>query len=378
MKILYVATDQKVPGATGGSVHVLEVARGLARRGHEVHAVVAADGGAPLEQEGGVVWHRVSWRPRHRLFRFRARPAVEAIAGALRPAVVMERYYNFGGEGITAAARLGIPSLLEVNSPVVDHAGSVKGALDAALLVRPLRRYREGLCRSAAALVAPILEIVPAFARSKTETVTWGANVDTFSPAERREEMRRELGVPEGAVVVVFTGSFRPWHGIHVLEEAARRLRARADIYFVLAGGAAEGAGDGYHGRRLGTRPYAAMPAIVAAGDMGVAPYDPSRLAQLTLGFYWSPLKIFEYMASGLPTITIPRAPLTEIVREGQEGLHTREGDAAALADAIVRLAEDAGLRKRMGARARERVVERYSWARHCEQLEGVLRRIAA
>src|SRR5205814_7104395 len=157
---LYVASDQRVPGATGGSVHVLEVARGLAARGHEVHAVVSAGGGQPpREEDGGVVWHRISWRPHHRLFRFRARPAVEAIAAAVAPTVVMERYYNFGGEGIAVAAGRGIPSLLEVNSPVVDHPRSLKGALDAALLVRPMRRYRESLVGTAAALVAPIPEM---------------------------------------------------------------------------------------------------------------------------------------------------------------------------------------------------------------------------
>lgn len=378
MRILYVATDQTVPGTTGGSVHVFEVAQGLARRGHEVHTVVAASGGPAREEEDGVVWHRVSWHPRHRFFRFRARRAVEAIADEVRPAVVMERYYNFGGEGIRAATGRGIPSLLEVNSPVVDHPRSAKAALDAALLVRPLRRYRESLCRQAAALVSPIPEIVPAFARAKTETVTWGANVDSFSPARRREEVRRAIGIPEGSVVVIFTGSFRPWHGVHVLEAAARRLHGRADLYFLLVGGGAASAGEGYRGRRLGTRPYAEMPDLVAAAEIGVAPYDPARLGQLALGFYWSPLKIFEYMASGLPTVTIPRPPLTDIVREGQEGLHAGEGDPAALATALARLADDAGLRSRLGASARARVVERYSWARHCEQLERVLLRIAA
>ena len=65
-------------------------------------------------------------------------------------------------------------------------------------------------------------------------------------------------------------------------------------------------------------------------------------------------------------------------MRDGEEGLHAREGDPDALAQAIVRLADDAPLRRRLGAQARTRVVERYSWARHCEQLEDVLRRIAA
>src|SRR6185503_9738887 len=81
MRILYVASDQRVPGCTGGSVHVLEVARGLAARGHEVHAVVHRNPGSPdLETDGRVTWHRIEWTPDHRLFRFRARPRVAAIA----------------------------------------------------------------------------------------------------------------------------------------------------------------------------------------------------------------------------------------------------------------------------------------------------------
>jgi starch synthase len=378
MKILYVASDQRVPGRTGGSVHVLEVARGLAARGHEVHAVVHRDAGVPDEEaRDGVFWHRVCWRPDHRLFRFRARGAVARIIDSVQPQALMERYYNFGGEGILAAEKAAVPSLLEVNSPVVDHPGSVKAALDALALVRPLRRRRERLCRAATAVVSPLVEIVPDFARSKTVTVSWGANVDVFHPSRRRGEVRSALGIPDGAVAVLFSGSFRPWHGVPVLEAAARRLSHRADLYFLLAGGPHAAAGAGYRGRSLGRLPYEEMPALVAAADVGAAPYDTRRLGQLRLGFYWSPLKVFEYMASGLPTVTIPRPPLDEIVRAEREGLHFREGDDADLARVLERLAADAPLRARLGAQARARVVERYSWARHCEQLEGVLRRIA-
>lgn len=377
MRILYVASDQTVPGRTGGSIHVLEVARGLAARGHEVHAVVHGAQGSPArETEGAVTWHRVRWRPDHRLFRFRAERAVAAIAADAPPDVVIERYYNFGGEGLAVARARGLPSLLEVNSPVVDHPGSLKALLDAMAVVRPLRRRRERLCRLASALIAPIPEIVPAFARSKTEIVTWGANVDAFHPGRRSEAVRRSFGAPDPATVAIFIGSFRPWHGVPVFEAAARRLRERRDLYFVLVGGPETGEGRGFHGRRLGAVPYERMPEIVASADVGVAPYDPSRLRQLRLGFYWSPLKIFEYMASGLPTITLPRAPLTEIVREGREGLHVEPGDAPGLARALERLADDAGSRTRMGASARQRVVERYSWARHCEQIERVLVRL--
>jgi glycosyltransferase involved in cell wall biosynthesis len=378
LRLLYVASDQVVPGPTGGSVHVLEVARGLARLGHEVHAVVRRQHGRPEREESGAVhWHRIAWTPFHRLFRFRARKAVARIAEEVRPAVVLERYYNFGGEGIAVARRARLPSLLEVNSPAVDHPGSSKAALDRLLLLRPMRRYREWLCRGATALVAPLPEIVPPFARPKTEKVSWGANVEAFGPERRSLETRRSLGVPEGAVVAVFSGSFRPWHGVHVLEAAARHLQARADLFFLLVGGPDAGPGNGYRGRRLGRVAYERMPELLASAEIGVAPYDTARLAQLRLGFYWSPLKIFEYMASGLPTVTIARPPLDEIVREGQEGLHFSEGDPADLARALERLADDAALRQAQGRSARARVAERYSWARHCEQLDRLLRRIA-
>jgi glycosyltransferase involved in cell wall biosynthesis len=251
-------------------------------------------------------------------------------------------------------------------------------ALDGLLLVGPLARHRERLVTVAKGLIAPLPEIVPAFARSKTETVTWGANVESFTPERRSEEVRESLGIPRDAVAVLFSGSFRPWHGVHVFEDAARRLAANRDLHFVLAGGERAGQGEGYNGRRLGPLPYARMPEIVAACDVGVAPYDTARLAQLQLGFYWSPLKLFEYMAAGLPSVTIPRFPLTEIVRDGQEGLHFREADPAHLAETLARLAGDAALRRRLGASARARVVERYSWHKHCEQVEAVLARIAA
>ena len=378
MRILYVASDQQLPGTSGGSVHVHEVAHGLEKRGHEVHVVVRREDARPeTESQGGVHVHRISWRPPHRFFRFRAAATVERLARETRPAAVMERYYNFGGEGIRAAARLGTPSLLEVNSPVVDHPGSTKALLDALLVARPMRRYRERLVRAASALVAPIAEIVPSFARDKTTLVSWGANVDAFRPDQRSAAFRRGLGVPEGALVVLFSGSFRPWHGVHVFEAAARRLRDRVDIFFLLVGSPDTSMDARYRGRRLGRVAYERMPEVVASADVGVAPYDTARLAQLRLGFYWSPLKVFEYMASGLPVVTIPRPPLTEIVREGQEGVFFREADATALAGALVRLAEDPALRARLGASGRTRVVERYSWAKHCEALESVLLRIA-
>jgi glycosyltransferase involved in cell wall biosynthesis len=93
----------------------------------------------------------------------------------------------------------------------------------------------------------------------------------------------------------------------------------------------------------------------------------------MRLGFYWSPLKVFEYMATGLPVVTLDVPPLAEIVRPGQEGLLFAEGDVDALAAHVSALLAHPDRARRMGEAGRERVVARFSWQRHCGELEAIL-----
>lgn len=376
MRVLYVASDQTLPGETGGSVHVHEVSRELAKRGHEVHAVVQ-DRGETNSTADGYTIHRIAWTPAHRFFRFRARPQIAALIARLQPDVLMERYYNFGGEGILAAAAARVPSLLEVNSPVIDHEGSMKAWLDALLVVRPMRAYRERLVRNASALISPIKEIVPEFARAKTHTVTWGANVEAFHPSRRTEARRASWGASPETTVVLFSGSHRPWHGVETLLQAARLMKGRADVMFVLAGGDHHATVNDLNGRFLGRVPYAEMPEVTASADISVAPYDRSRLPSLKLGFFWSPLKIFEALASGVPMITLDIEPLNQIVRANREGVFFKENDPQDLARVIGALATGRDQRLTMGRNARDRAPQ-FSWAAHAAQVESILQGLSA
>jgi glycosyltransferase involved in cell wall biosynthesis len=380
VKLLYVATDQRVPGKTGGSVHVEEVALGLAARGHEVH-VFALPG---ERRTNGAVppfeLHPARLPFNHQFFRWTARRQVEALLRELEIDAVMERYYNFGGEGIRAAYARGVPSLLEVNSPIKDHPGSLKSVLDRAALIRPLERIREAMVRKASVLVTPLPSIVPESVPSeKVHRVNWGANVERFHPNIPKKRLR----IPEKAKVVVFSGSFRPWHGAELLVRAAPRVLARdpdAFFLFVGEGPASEEArllagklGIAQAVHFTGGVPYDEMPSYLRVAGVGVAPYQPSRLGQMKLGFYWSPLKIFEYMATGLPVVSLDVPPLAGIIRSEREGLLFAEGDVEGLATAIVRILADPSRARSMGESARERVVAHFSWQRHCEELESIL-----
>ena len=193
--------------------------------------------------------------------------------------------------------------------------------------------------------------------------------------------------LPEGPVVI-FSGSFRPWHGADVLVRAAKhvlegRFGSRAVFLLIGGGPALEPARHlarelsvEHRVRFVGPVDYDAMPGYLALGDIGVAPYQPSRLGPMKLGFFWSPLKIFEYMATGIPTITLDVEPLKQIVRPDQEGLVVEEGEPEALARAIESLLAEPERARAMGRSSRERVESRFSWKRHCEQLETLLRDI--
>ncbi len=357
-----------------------EVARGLAARGHEVHVLALA---GERRTNGAVMpfeLHPSRLPFDHRFFRWTARRRVEKLIDELGIEAVMERYYNFGGEGVRAAHARRIPSLLEVNSPIREHPGSLKNALDRAVLFRPLARIREELLTKASALVTPLPSIVPEdVPGEKVHRVHWGANVDRFRP----DVDGKRLAIPEGAKVVVFSGSFRPWHGADLLVRAASRVLSRDPAaFFLFVGSGPTWEETRLLARKLGlenavlfTGPvaYDEMPSHLRAASVGVAPYEPSRLGQMKLGFYWSPLKIFEYMATALPVVALDVPPLAEVVRPEQEGLLVAEGDEEALAAAIVRLLADPVRARSMGQAGRERVVAHFSWQRHCGELERIL-----
>ena len=381
MRILYSAIDQTVPGTKGGSVHVAAVAEGLAALGHDVTVLVTAGQHPPRPS-------RVRWVPMPPPFgsshlRLARAGAVARIARGIRPDAIVERYHNFGGEAIRSAAGLAAVAVLEVNAPVIDHAGSSKALLDRALLVEPMRRWREHLCGLADVIVTPNAAILPAgIPAERIRVLEWGADTERFRPGVEGQAPYVRLGV---TTVAIFAGAFRSWHGAIHLVEAIKVLRARGekDVGAVLVGDGSERprvrqAADGIDTIVFtGALPHDRMPAALAGADIGVAPFDIGAHAPLSLGFYWSPLKIFEYMAAGLPVVAPSVDRIPSLVGDGREGLlydprPSAGGHAEALADTLVKL-KDVGLRRQLGAAARERAVRDYSWAAHCKALETAI-----
>jgi glycosyltransferase involved in cell wall biosynthesis len=386
VNVLYVALHESLPGSHGGAVHVLEVARQLARRGHRVTVVVRQGAGQEPRQKLEDI-EIIRLRPPSNYLLFRAHKSLGHLIEALRAEIVMERYYNFAGAGILAAKDALIPSLLEVNSPMVDPGGTTKARVDSMMLGWMRRRALEQ-AETATRIVTPLAATVPAtISRDKIREIPWGANVELFDPAalnaQRVAELRARLN-PESRRVVAFLGSFRPWHGVREFVQAARRTaEARSDVLFVMIGSGELWSEIRASVRRskleeqivlTGAVPYEQVPYYLGLANIGVAPFNTSAHLPLRVGFYWSPLKIHEYMAMALPVVTIDVHPLNQIVRNGREGILYPEGERERLGVSIESLVDDVGLARRLGEAGRRRVVENFSWQKHAERLEQVLR----
>jgi len=202
-----------------------------------------------------------------------------------------------------------------------------------------------------------------------------GVDAEHFRPSPHRDRLRRELGL-EGSFVLGWSGSFRGFHGLELALEAMARLRDADHHVSLLLIGDGELRGD------LEQRvEEAGLDSVVFTGS--VAHHDmPGYLSACDAGlvlssgvgpFHYSPVKLREYMACGLPVISHGLGELGELLRDGENAILIPPNDVTALTAAIMRLAADSQLTQEIGRRAREFAMERWSWTRPVEQVMSAL-----
>jgi len=90
------------------------------------------------------------------------------------------------------------------------------------------------------------------------------------------------------------------------------------------------------------------------------------------------PRALPQALACGKPVVAFDVDGAREVCLDGETGLLVRAGDVNALADAVIRLLQDAELAHRMGEQGTELVKERFSEARMVQQLDELYRRLWA
>ena len=366
MRIAYVCADPGVPvfGCKGSSIHVQEVVSALTRIGATVKLLASTIGGeTPMGLEHVEVHKLPKFSGDQDISVFSANDALRDKLEQTGPFdLVYERYSLWSFAAMEYTRSLGIPGLLEVNSPLIEEQVRYRHLLDPILAERVAdRAFRAANVLIAVSDgVATYLTRYPHL-REKVNVVPNGVNPKRFP-----DDLKASRPAAPRIFTVGFVGSLKPWHGLPILVKAFSDLHRKAPNTRLLI------VGDGPERSELvkelveenlldsteitGAVAPSEVPGLLASMDVAVAPYPKLE------HFYFSPLKVYEYMAAGLPVVASSLGQLTELIHDDVNGMLIPAGDHRALAIALDRLRRDPRLGKRLGHAARETVLRKHSW----------------
>lgn len=377
-------TDTYPPQVNGVSVVTALSVRGLAERGWECQVIAprypascyaqgaGAAGVDPRDRITSVASVALPVYPDIRL----AAPALGRVLRAARafgPDLVhSETEFVLGRVGQAAARRLGVPSVTSYHTDFGKYAAAygvpwLRGATSA-YLARFHGRARRTYTPSAVA-AAELARI----GISHAEVWGRGVDLDTFSPHRRSLALRETIGVGAEAFTFLYVGRLAAEKSVDrvigAYRRAAERMKASAVRLVIAGAGPAEAelrADAPASVVFLGHLDRDTMlPQLYASADAFVFASETE-----TLG-----LVVLEAMASGLPVIAVPAGGVAEHLRDGVNGLAVPSGDLDAMADAMVRMATDQALHRRLSAGARA-TAEPMSWAAELDRLDRSYREV--
>lgn len=373
MRIAYLCADPGIPvfGRKGASIHVQEVIRALLRQGATVDLFTNRVGGATPPGLETVTLHELPGLPKGMTAEEREQAALAANSEWLAAleaagpfALVYERYSLWSDAGMVYAQQQGIPGLLEVNAPLIEEQDQHRTLCHRAAAETVAQRNF-----AAASAILAVSEEVAAYlhgagaTKERIHVVPNGVDWTRF--ADCSPVVDQELDTPR-AFTVGFVGTLKAWHGLESLVEAFALLRHWVpDARLLLVGDgplreplAADLAARGLLAAThfTGAVDHSEIPAWLASMDVAVAPYPPLE------HFYFSPLKVYEYMAAGRPVVASAIGQITRVITHDRNGLLCPPGEPKALASALLRLHNDRDLAQRLGQAARQTIRQQHTW----------------
>jgi glycosyltransferase involved in cell wall biosynthesis len=369
MNILY---HHRTKSRDGQAVHIRELIAALRRRDHHVEewALSKGDDGE-MGSEGGAVGKLLARLPRvtyelaeHAYGPMVFRRLVEA-GRACNADVLYERHALSNTAGVRTARALGIPHLLEVNSPLATERSAHETLV--------LQKWAEASERRVFERADRLLVVTQVLADMLVSTglpaerirvIANGADLSLY-PLEHLGE--------RDEIVVGFTGFFRPWHGIEALVDGLADGLLPASSRLLLVGtGPAQSSiearavqrGVADRVRITGAVPREEIPGLVRSMDICVQPAATA---------WASPLKLFEYMAAGKAIVAPAQQNLREVLTDGRDALLFEPGVVEDMCAAVARLANDQALRVDLGRGARQTLDDRrYTWDANAERVEDI------
>lgn len=204
-----------------------------------------------------------------------------------------------------------------------------------------------------------------------------GVDVDVFHPGDDRQgPLRKEFGIPTNAPLVGFVGRLSREKGPETFLRSMLLVhQAVPEMRVVMVGTGPMEPNVQAFIRNFQMDDYVHlaglrkdMPELMRELDLFVSSSHSEA----------SPLAMMEAMATGLPVVGTRVGGVPDLILHGESGYLVDRADINAIASAVRGLLQDAGLRQRMGAASRERVVQRFSLADSLHETCELLQRLGA
>ena len=301
-----------------------------------------------------------------------------ALLNGRRYDFVIQKHRRFHDAGLRVARRQGVPFVLKMDALEVREEAS--WGVRRPLWGPAVESIGERRLIAQADLVVPVSTALDAqveslgVPRERRLVLDNGVDLDSFSPGPGDRDLRAAHDL-QRRFVVGWVGGFRPFHGLSLVPDIARRLRdvvPEAVLCLV-------GTGDRYAEvarsvqdlrdvvRLVGPVPYERVPDWIRTFDAAVHLAEPGP-------YHYSPLKLYEYMACGRPVIASEVGTVADTVGGEGAGILVPSGDARAVVDAIAQLAAHEPARRRMGEAARLRAERLGGWDARASDLIAALR----
>lgn len=366
----YLLPDPGIPvgGTKGASVHVSSLCSAMVKHGAKVTLFApkrtgpSPEGVSVIDIDVGPMKSGLDGEKLRIDAMARYYQQVEEHLRLDRPDIIHERLSLFAHGG-SLSEKLGIARIVEVNAPVANERSTHFG-----LHYQDEAHRCELLALKDARVVAvskPLVNWSMSHGARSALSIPNGANTQYLNPdnwKEKRIRIREELGM-SSVVVISFVGSLKPWHGLEILLDAVSIAGIELPIGLLIVGDGPLRQTICEMGAKLPELVrFASIGAVaqnevaqyLAASDISVAPFLPAD------PFYFSPLKVAEAMAAGLPIVASDFQSIRELL--GKSGILVPPGDTKALAQALLDLIKDPLKRKMLSNLALERAHETLDW----------------
>lgn len=368
----------------GWNIHISKILQYLKKNNHDVELITV-----PVKKSQ---FHRSNKRRLYDFF-FRAISLIPAwtVKGSIlslevfrqcakerRFDILHERYVLYSIGGVLASRRSGIPLVLEVNAPLIEELALFNVKLR--FLDKKCAAYYTKLCFGHATAIIAVSNMIRDYLINRWDVdpekiyvIPNAADTDFSVKRIDGDNTRSKYSIAPTDPVVVFIGSMKKWHGIDILIDAFIHVLGEVpDAKLLLVG---EGEmrdeiekkiNDSNIKRSVvltGNVTHDAIPEILSISDVAVAPYPRMD------NFYFSPIKIFEYMISGKAIVASGIGQIPELVQNNINGILVEPENIGQLSKAIVRLLKDDDLRLFLGKNAQREAFNKYTWEQYSRRL---------